>query len=295
MSPDDNKVVSIDRYRPDWDTAGNLALIQRTIAPDLTPDEFALFIETARFRGLNPMARQIFALIHNKNNPEKRRLTIITGIDGFRAIANRTGKYAGIDRPSFEGQGRNPEVCILTGYKMVEGQRCAFTVEAYWDEYAVTGYGGEMWAKMPRTMLAKVAEAKLLRMMLPEELSGLYTTDEMHQADKTVALIMEHGTELTPAQLATPVGPASQVYPSESAPEGSTGQSEQRTEPSYASQKNSEATLAAKRWFHANLKDMGLTHEDAAKLLGIHSFGKDLADTTLGATLDMLAKKLGKE
>lgn len=71
----------------------DLALIRRTVALDTTDDEFALFIHWARSLRLDPLRRQVHAFVFHKNDPKERRLSLVTSIEGFRAIAARTGNY----------------------------------------------------------------------------------------------------------------------------------------------------------------------------------------------------------
>lgn len=126
---------------------------------------------------LNPLLNQIHFV---------KRGQVITpqvGIDGFRLTAERTGKYAGSDEPTFEGPASAPTKATVTVYKMMEGQRCAFTASARWSEYYPGPANDHMWKKMPFNQLAKCAEALALRKAFPAELGSLRTDEEMIQAD----------------------------------------------------------------------------------------------------------------
>jgi phage recombination protein Bet len=140
--------------------------------------DLALFATIANRAGLDPFQRQIYA-VHRGG-----RMTIQVGIDGYRKIAFRAGLDA-IDEPEFgpETNGRPAFAKIRVWRK---GSDRPTVGVAYWDEFAQRDASGKptgMWARMPRTMLAKCAEAQALRKAFPEALSGLYTEEEMAQAD----------------------------------------------------------------------------------------------------------------
>ena len=181
-------------------TPTQIDLIKSVIAKDATNDELKLFLYTAKRTGLDALTRQIYFVKRevNKKLPngawvKEGQMTIQTGIDGYRAIAERTGKLAGIDDAIYDSEEETyPKKASVTIYKMVEGQRVAYTSSARWSEYAqvYTKNGvetvGPMWKKMPYLMLAKCAEALALRKAFPNDLSGIYTTEEMAQADNKV-------------------------------------------------------------------------------------------------------------
>jgi phage recombination protein Bet len=159
-------------------TGDKLDLIKRTVAKGATDDELALFLHTCRRTGLDPLTKQIYCI------KRKGQMAIQTGIDGYRVIADRTGKYAGNDDPVFDSE-QQPRKASVTVYKIVDGVRCAFTSSARWSQY-YPGEGPEsfMWKKMPHLMLGKCAEALALRKAFPQSLSGLYVKEEMDQADR---------------------------------------------------------------------------------------------------------------
>lgn len=156
-----------------------VSLIKRTIAKDSTDDELKLFMHQCKRTGLDPMTRQIYFM------KRAGKVTIQTSIDGFRVIAERSGDYAGQDEPEFIYKGEKLDCAKVKVYRFKGEQRYLAAVGvAYWAEYFPGEAQGFMWKKMPHTMLAKVAEALALRKAYPQDLSGLYTNDEMNQADK---------------------------------------------------------------------------------------------------------------
>lgn len=161
-----------------------IALIKKTVATDATNDELAMFLHQASRAKLDPLARQIYFVKRGG------KVNIQTSIDGFRLVAERSKIYAGQDEPEFEeiANSRFPKSCKVRVYKFSPtGQRYQAAVGvAYWDEYVPPQGQNFMWNKMPHTMLSKVAEALALRKAFPQDLSGLYTNEEMEQANTGV-------------------------------------------------------------------------------------------------------------
>ena len=166
-----SKIIKYENITPD-----QITLIKSQIAVDATDDELKLFLHVANKSGLDPLARQIYFIKRGG------KMTIMTAIDGFRAIADRTGQYIGSSDPIFEDNGSIPAKATVTVNKVVAGVVGNFTATARWDEYYPGKSQGFMWDKMPHTMLGKCAEALALRKAFPAQLSGLYTGDEMDQA-----------------------------------------------------------------------------------------------------------------
>lgn len=179
-----------------------IELIKRTICEGATNDELQLFIEQCRRTGLDPVLRQIYFIKNKKTG----KVQIQTSIDGFRLVAERSGVYEGQTAPQWCGEDgvwrdvwlskTPPSACKIGVHK--KGFREPLVAVAIFDEYAQKHkyddqYGKHkagdlsgLWAQMPALMLSKVCESLAIRKAFPNDLSGIYTREEMAQAEEPV-------------------------------------------------------------------------------------------------------------
>ena len=77
-------------------------MIRDTYANGATDSEFAVLMEVAKVRKLNPLLRQVHFVKRWDNQRKRDVWAVQIGIDGLRAVAQRTGEYDGQDEPEFE-------------------------------------------------------------------------------------------------------------------------------------------------------------------------------------------------
>jgi phage recombination protein Bet len=191
-------------------TEQEIDLIRRTQLPEgCGQNELELLVHFAEHTGLDPLLRQVWL---------SKKGAVQCTIDGFRVVAGRSGEYEGQTKPEWCGADgvwrdvwteKTPPVAARVGVYR-KGFKEPMYAPARYEEYMVMYNGGPntMWRKMPANQLAKCAEALSLRKAFPEYLSGVYTADEMAQAEIEPAAADEASNDPAPVPEGTQSAPA---------------------------------------------------------------------------------------
>jgi phage recombination protein Bet len=192
-----------------------------------TPNaDLAAFLHLCQTTGLDPFRREIYLIgRRDSRSPSGKKWTAQTGIDGYRHLAERTGKYGGRVKQEWCGEDgvwkdvwldkSTPPAAARVTIKRDDIEHPIYGIAVYSefvpmeDVYEGTGNSrrktgqkqpGGLWGKMPANQLAKCAEAQALRAAFPRETAGLYTTEEMEQADYHARMEAESARDADQAQ-----------------------------------------------------------------------------------------------
>lgn len=156
-----------------------IQLLKDTVCKGSSDSELEMFLHICKHTGLDPFMKQIYSI------PRGGQRTTQTSIDGFRLIAERTGRYSPGKESSFTYDEKGSVISATSWVRKM-------TPDGTWHDVGATVYMAEFrgstpfWTKMPHVMLAKVAEAVALRKAFPADLSGIYTVEEMDQAEQVM-------------------------------------------------------------------------------------------------------------
>jgi phage recombination protein Bet len=216
----------------EWSPVQRAALDHLGIADAPSGDQ-QVFLHVSQRTGLDPFAKQIYMIPRQEGQGQQRRTkwTIQTAIDGFRLIASRSRHYRGQVGPQWCGDdgvwqdvwiSSRPPAAARVGILRDDFDEPIWGVAIFREYAQTTTWNNEvkltkMWREKSAHMIAKCAEALGLRKAFPNELSGMYTDDEMARADSAPATaarrVVDHGPAITAAELTGQAPPATAAPP----------------------------------------------------------------------------------
>src|SRR4030095_9749670 len=183
---------------------GQIAALKQLGVENASQGDLDLFFYQCKRTGLDPFLRQTHMISRNtfnsRTNAWEVKWTIQTGIDGFRLIGRgavaKAGETLGMKPTQWTGadgvwveawlRPMPPAAARVT----IIRNGGEFTAVALYTEYVQRTKKGEpnrIWKERPAGQLEKCAEALAWRKAFPQDLSGLYTEDEMAHVEPAPA------------------------------------------------------------------------------------------------------------
>ena len=150
---DDNKIIET---------------LTNTVALGATKEEFAIFVQLCKATGLNPFKKEVWFI------KAGGRAQIMTGLNGYLAIANRHPQFDGMEIDIAVDESGSPVKATAKVYR--KDRKFPSTGIALWKEWQKPT---PIWKEKPSVMLAKVAKSIAIREAFALELAGTYTEEEM--------------------------------------------------------------------------------------------------------------------
>lgn len=162
--------------------------IKARLCPNIEDKELALVLGLCKAQRLNPFNKDVY-IIKYGNSPA----SIVTSKEVFTKRANANPDYEGFEAgvTFIDGQGqvrtREGSAVYKADNEQLVGGWCRVYVKGrrpFYDEVTLEEYstGKSGWAKMPATMIRKVALVHCLREAFPDDFQGLYAAEEMGNA-----------------------------------------------------------------------------------------------------------------
>lgn len=164
--------------------------LRKYLCPTATDSEIAMAMALCQSQRLDPFIKDVY-IVKYGNGPA----SIVTGKEVFTKRAQANPKFDGMQAGItviINGQIVQREGSMMVDGWTLIGGWCKVYVKDYrvpiYDEVSLAEYstGRGNWAKMPATMIRKVALCHALREAFPDDFQGLYGAEEMGKAGESV-------------------------------------------------------------------------------------------------------------
>jgi len=174
-------------------------MITNWICKDANDIEIQVFLETCRELKLSPFLKEVYFFKNSwwsrKENKQIENCVIGVGINGYRKIAERTGRYAPGKATEYQLDNSGMPISATAYVKKL-------TDDGTWHEVACTvfmaEFPGAAKSSMPFHKLGINAESHALRRAFPEAYNGIYSKEEIETSDFKPAGADEEDKTVTP-------------------------------------------------------------------------------------------------